>query len=69
MKGDASIFYAKPESVEVALDNLNGAEIRPGFKVAIERTQFKMSGDTYKERQKKELDRIAKIKLKVNQEK
>lgn len=69
LKGDATIFYAKPESVEVALDNLNGAEIRPGFKVTIERARFELHGEHYKERQKKEISKVAKIKTKANQEK
>lgn len=69
LKGDATIFYARPESVEVALDNLNEAEIRPGFKVTIQRAQFQQHGDQYKERQKKEIDKVAKIKTKVNQDK
>jgi hypothetical protein len=69
LKGDGSIFYAKPESVEVAMDNLNGAEIRPGFKLVIEPAKFEQKGEAYKQRQKKEIDEIAKIKFKVNQEK
>jgi hypothetical protein len=69
LKGDATIFYARPESVEVALDNLNGSEIRPGFKISIDRAQFQQHGEQYKERQKRFFDKVAKIKTKANQEK
>ena len=54
--------------VEIALDNLNETEIRPGFKVTIENAKFEQKGD-YKLREKREIDEIAKIKFKVNQEK
>jgi HIV Tat-specific factor 1 len=54
--------------VEVAVDNLNGRDIRPGFPLIVERAQFQQKGD-YKAREKKELDEVAKIRLKVNQEK
>jgi hypothetical protein len=47
---------------------LNDAEIKPGFKVTVERAQFEQKGE-YKAREKKELDEIAKIRLKTNQEK
>jgi len=41
--------------VEVAVDNLNGRDIRPGFPLIVERAQFQQKGD-YKAREKKELD-------------
>lgn len=69
MKGDATIFYTKPECVENAVLIWNGAEIRPGYKVSIEPARFEQKGETYKERTKREIDEIARIKFKVNQEK
>jgi HIV Tat-specific factor 1 len=47
---------------------LNDAEIKPGYRVKVERAQFEQKGE-YKAREKKELDEIAKIRLKTNQEK
>jgi HIV Tat-specific factor 1 len=39
-KGDAAVSYAKEESVEIAVENLNDKEIRSGFKVRVEKAQF-----------------------------
>lgn len=66
-KGDCTVFYARPESVEVAMDLLNGAEIKPGFKVTIEMAKFEQKGD-YKQRERKEIDEVAKIRFKTKQE-
>ncbi len=34
-KGDAAISYARQESVDIAIENLNDREIRSGFKVKV----------------------------------
>ena len=35
-KGDGRCCYQRIESVQLALDLLSGADIRPGFKVTVE---------------------------------
>ena len=69
LKGDATISYFNEESVHMALDFLNGKEIRPGFPLQIERAVFKPKGDEYIPRTKKQIDELAKIKFKANKEK
>ena len=39
-KGDARICYANLESVELALDMLDGSHIRPGYPVKVEQATF-----------------------------
>jgi HIV Tat-specific factor 1 len=36
-KGDALISYAREESLDLALEHLNESEIKPGFKIHVER--------------------------------
>jgi HIV Tat-specific factor 1 len=36
-KGDALISYAKEESIDLAMDILNGRDFRPGKKITIEK--------------------------------
>lgn len=36
-KGDAVVSYARTESVDIALEMLNGSEIRTGFNVKLQR--------------------------------
>jgi len=68
LKGDALISYANEESVDIATNILSGKEIRPGYPVSVERAQFEQKGD-YKPRTQKQIDELAKIKYKANQEK
>jgi HIV Tat-specific factor 1 len=49
-KGDAAVSYAKEESVDLAIENLNNNEIRSGFIVRVERAQFNQKQDDYKPR-------------------
>lgn len=35
-KGDARIGYAMVESVDMAIEMLDGTEFRPGFKISVE---------------------------------
>ena len=39
-KGDARICYSNIESVQMAIEWLNGSDIRPGFKVTVEEATF-----------------------------
>jgi len=41
------VYYLKEESVAQAITLLDGAEIRPGFKMTVEKAEFKMKGDTF----------------------
>lgn len=55
LKGDASICYARPESVELALQLLDEAPYRPevsvtDYKVSVTRAKFQQHGDEYKKK-------------------
>lgn len=67
LKGDALISYANESSVDLALQQLNGREIEPGYKLTVERAQFEQKGD-YQPREHKQIDDLAKIKYKAHQE-
>ena len=67
-KGDGLVSYFKEESVDIALDILNEREIRPGYKVKLERAVFKPKGE-YIPRTAKKIDELTKIKYKANREK
>jgi hypothetical protein len=45
---------------------LEGREIREGFPISIHIAEFKQKGETYKPREKTEIDDLAKIKFKAN---
>ncbi|XP_071452233.1 17S U2 SnRNP complex component HTATSF1 [Hetaerina americana] len=68
-KGDALCTYIKIESVELALNLLDGSDFK-GNKIHVERAKFQMKGDTYdanlKPRKKRKKD---KEKLRKQQEK
>lgn len=58
----------KEESVELAKELLDQREIKPGFKIYIEKARFEQKGD-YIPRKKVEIDKINLIKQKTDQEK
>lgn len=58
----------KEESVELAKEMLDQREIKPGFKISIEKARFEQKGD-YVPRKKIEIDKINLIKQKADQEK
>ena len=69
-KGDARICYSNPESVQMALEWLNGSEIRASFPVKVEEATFKMKGDTYRPRETtKKLDTVEKMRIKAETDK
>ena len=43
-KGDASLCFLRPESVELAVQLLDGVELRPGFPLAVEPASFTAKG-------------------------
>lgn len=67
-KGDALISYLNEESVDLAITQLDGREITPGFKVKVQRAEFQQKGN-YIPREQKEIDPLAKIKYKTHQDK
>lgn len=54
-KGDATVFYFKPESVELALDVLNERDIRTGYPVSVSRATFQKRETGLTEEEKEEL--------------
>lgn len=68
-KGDAAVSYAKEESVQIAIDNLNENEIRSGFKVKVEKAQFNQKEDDYKPRETKKQSLAKKIQSKMREKK
>ena len=64
-KGDARIGYAMIESVEMAIDMLDGTEIRPGWKISVEQAEFQQKGGEYVPRQKQKVDKLEKMRIKA----
>lgn len=62
-KGDALIQYAKEESIELALEHLNDSEIKPGFKIHVEKAMFQQKGEDYQPRKKKKTDKLEMLKI------
>lgn len=62
-KGDGLVTYEQIESVEIALEQLDGKHIRVGCPVKVEKAVFKQKGE-YRERKIVKIDPIAKIKYK-----
>ncbi|KAK0053314.1 HIV Tat-specific factor 1 [Biomphalaria pfeifferi] len=68
LKGDGLCTYIKPESVNLALQILDGMDIR-GNKISVERAKFEMKGEFDPSKKKKKLNNKAKQKLKERQQK
>eukprot|EP01022_Parablepharisma_sp_SALTPOND_P014368 TRINITY_DN1947_c0_g1_i1.p1 TRINITY_DN1947_c0_g1~~TRINITY_DN1947_c0_g1_i1.p1 ORF type:complete len:498 (-),score=72.93 TRINITY_DN1947_c0_g1_i1:3959-5362(-) len=64
-KGDALIQYARGESIELALEHLNESEIRPGYKIHVERARFQQKGEEYQPRKKKKTDKLELYRIKT----
>jgi HIV Tat-specific factor 1 len=62
-KGDGLVTFVNLESVDLALDIMDGREIRKGFPVKVKVAEFKQKGE-YRERKVVKIDEIAKIKYK-----
>ena len=60
-KGDGLVTYEQIESVDIAMEQLEGKEIRKGVVVGLERAVFKQKGE-YRERKVVKIDALAKIK-------
>jgi HIV Tat-specific factor 1 len=61
-------LYIQPESVQLALQILDGTDIR-GCKICVERAKFEMKGNFDPAKKKKKLSNKAKQKLKERQQK
>jgi len=57
-KGDARICYANLESVDLALDMLDGSEIRPGYPIKVEQATFEQKGEVYTKRITEKADAV-----------
>ncbi|XP_075232872.1 RRM1_TatSF1_like and RRM2_TatSF1_like domain-containing protein barc [Lycorma delicatula] len=70
LKGDGLCTYIKKESVELALNLIDGCDYR-GHKLHVERARFTMKGNTYdpslkpKKKKKKDLEKMKKIQEKL----
>lgn len=64
-KGDALISFLREESVTMAVDLFNEGEIRPGYKIFVEKAKFEQKGD-YKKRETYKVDEIQRYKLKTD---
>lgn len=62
-KGDALVSFLREESVTMAIELLNETEIRPGYKINVQRASFNQKGD-YQSREQYKLDELQKIKFK-----
>ncbi|GFR87624.1 HIV Tat-specific factor 1 [Elysia marginata] len=67
VKGDALCTYIKPESVELALNILDGWDLR-GHAIKVERAKFELKGEYDPKKKKKKLSNKAKQKLKERQQ-
>lgn len=67
-KGDALIQYMKEESVELALEHLNDSDIRPDFKIRVEKATFQQKGSEYQARKKKKTDSLEIYRIKTEME-
>jgi len=50
LKGDASVCYARPESVEIALQVLDDSLFRPDCRISVSRAKFEQHGKDYIEK-------------------
>lgn len=64
-KGDCRVCYENFESVPVAIDILDQAQIRPGVTIKVEPASFEQKGEEFKPREIKKLDKIEQMRLKA----
>eukprot|EP00457_Paulinella_chromatophora_P005683 gb/GEZN01005700.1/.p1 GENE.gb/GEZN01005700.1/~~gb/GEZN01005700.1/.p1 ORF type:complete len:501 (-),score=110.82 gb/GEZN01005700.1/:176-1678(-) len=57
LKGDASVSYLKAASVDLAMQILDGAMIRPGYPVKVTKAQYQMKGESFVSKKKPKLDK------------
>ncbi|XP_046544376.1 HIV Tat-specific factor 1-like [Haliotis rubra] len=67
-KGDGLCCYIKQESVQLALNILDGSDVR-GHKISVERAQFQMKGQYDPSKKRRKLTNKDKRKMKEKQEK
>eukprot|EP00826_Nyctotherus_ovalis_P018043 TRINITY_DN15367_c0_g1_i13.p3 TRINITY_DN15367_c0_g1~~TRINITY_DN15367_c0_g1_i13.p3 ORF type:complete len:133 (+),score=61.78 TRINITY_DN15367_c0_g1_i13:436-834(+) len=58
----------KEESVELALEHLNDSDIRPDFKIRVEKATFQQKGSEYQARKKKKTDTLEIYRIKTEME-
>lgn len=67
-KGDALVSFLREESVSMAIDLFNDAEIRPGYRISVEPAKFEQKGDEYKKREAYKIDELQRFKMKTDVE-
>ena len=67
-KGDALVSFLREESVSMAVDLFNDAEIRPGYRISVEKAKFEQKGDEYKRREAYKIDELQRYKMKTDVE-
>jgi hypothetical protein len=65
LKGDGLISYLREESVQMAIDRYNDTEMRPGYKITVEKAKFEQKGD-YKAREVTKIDEMQRYKRKTD---
>lgn len=63
IKGDGLVTFVNLESVDLALEIMDGRQMRKGFPIKVEKAVFEQKGE-YRERKVVKIDEIAKIKYK-----
>lgn len=63
IKGDGLVTFVNLESVDLALEIMDGREMRKGFALKVEKAVFEQKGE-YRERKVVKIDELAKIKYK-----
>ena len=66
-KGDASLCYARPESVEACVQYFDGGFIRPGFKLEVKRAEFNKRDGEYQPKNKLNVAQLKVAKAAMKQ--
>ncbi len=65
-KGDALVSFLREESVSMAVDLFNETEIRPGYRITVDKANFEQKGDAYKKREAYKIDELQRYKMKTD---
>eukprot|EP01051_Picozoa_sp_SAG22_P003829 SAG22_NODE_192_length_15668_cov_4.492389_3_plen_549_part_00 len=65
VKGDARLSFVKEESTDLAISLADESEIKPGFKLTVQRAEFEQKGGDYVKRQKVQLTDEQKKRLEL----
>lgn len=65
-KGDALVSFLREESVSMAVDLFNETEIRPGYRITVDKAKFEQKGDQYQKREAYKIDELQRYKMKTD---